>query len=134
MRALRPGFGSSSATVAILMLVCALLLHTHFLPRPSMADGPASVHTEEYDAPHPNEAAKPFRASRLALGRGPNPSQASSPERNPALQGGVGAISGMKAGVSDHKGSSDEEEPFLPAVRRVSEQGGLSDGVLLAMG
>ncbi|MDR2488314.1 MAG: 39S ribosomal protein L45, partial [Desulfovibrio sp.] len=39
-----------------------------------------------------------------------------------------------KAGVSDHKGSSDEEEPFLPAVRRVSEQGGLSDGVLLAMG
>ncbi|MDR2489044.1 MAG: hypothetical protein LBD42_06100, partial [Desulfovibrio sp.] len=40
--------------------------------------------------------------------RGPNPSQASAPERNPALQGGVGAISGLKAGVSDHKGSSDD--------------------------
>ncbi|MDR2488394.1 MAG: sulfate ABC transporter permease subunit CysW [Desulfovibrio sp.] len=56
-------------------------------------------------------------ASRLALGMGPNPSQASSPE-SPPHQGGVGAISGMKAGVSDHKGSSDEEcgrsLPFRP--------------------
>jgi hypothetical protein len=78
---------------------------------PPPDNGPCR-HTDRNPA-HPNEVAKPFMASRLALGRGPNPSQASAPERNPALQGGVGAISGMKAGISDHKGSSDEVKQAL---------------------
>ncbi|MDR2488249.1 MAG: dephospho-CoA kinase [Desulfovibrio sp.] len=70
----------------------------------------------------PNAVAKPFRASRLALGRGPNPSQASAPERNPALQGGVGAISGLAAGVSDHKGSSDDGKPLIARGESAPEE------------
>ena len=45
-------------------------------------------------------------ASCAWAGFGPRPSF--RPERYPALQGGVGAVSGLKAGVSDHKGTEDK--------------------------